>query len=274
MRDPESFYDATAEDEWTRLDDGLDGRLEFEFTTDELEGVLPDVGHVVDVGGGAGRYAVRLARDGHDVTLVDLSTEQLRLAARKREEHGVPARVAPVRGRADRLPLDADVADATLCLGGVLSHLLEEDDRRAAAAELRRVTAADGPVVVSVMGLLGFVQLKLLTGHNVRALPALLETGDYDGSLLARYDYDDPFTETHFFRRAELVSLLESAGLSVERVTALEGLGSPFHDGRLESRVADLAEADREAVVATLDALRDDPAVADLSVHLLAVCRA
>jgi hypothetical protein len=26
--------------------------------------------------------------------------------------------------------------------------------------------------------------------------------------------------------------------------------------------------------VATLDALRDDPAVADLSVHLLAVCRA
>jgi hypothetical protein len=62
MRDPETFYDATAEDEWNRLDEGLDGRLEFSFTTDELDAVLPDAGHVVDVGGGAGRYAVRLAR--------------------------------------------------------------------------------------------------------------------------------------------------------------------------------------------------------------------
>jgi hypothetical protein len=68
MRDPETFYDATAEDEWNRLDEGLDGRQEFAFTTDELDAVLPDAGHLVDVGGGAGRYAVRLACAGHDVT--------------------------------------------------------------------------------------------------------------------------------------------------------------------------------------------------------------
>jgi hypothetical protein len=126
-------------------------------------------------------------------------------------------------------------------------------------------------VFVSVMGLLGFVQLKLATGHNVGALPALLEHGNYDADLLDPLGYENEFAPTHFFRREELLALLEDAGIAVETVTALEGLGSLYHDAATRDRIADLDSDEREAIVATLDELRTDPAVADLSVHVLAV---
>jgi hypothetical protein len=113
------------------------------------------------------------------------------------------------------------------------------------------------------MGLLGVVQLRLLTGHDVRALPDLLATGDYDADLLGP---DNEFTATHLFRRAALVGLLASNGLCVDRVTDLEGPLSPLHDAAIGEHVAD-----REATVETVDRLRTDPAVADFSVHMLAV---
>jgi SAM-dependent methyltransferase len=167
-----------------------------------------------------------------------------------------------------------DAFDATLCLGGALSHVLDSGARDRAAAELGRVTVPGGPVFVSVMGLLGAVQLYLLTGHHLRALPELLETGDHDPELLARYGYEGSFTETHYFRREELVELLSANGLDVRTVTGLEGLASPLHDGTIRERLGDLDDAERAALFETVRRTDDDPAVADLSVHVLAVGRA
>lgn len=272
--DPAAFYDAYGEAEWERLATGIDGRLEWERTTAELERELPDSGRVLDAGGGAGRYAVWLAERGHDVVLADLSAEQLAIARRTVAERGVADRVDLARGTVAELGLADDAFDAALCLGGPISHLLASADRRRAAGELRRVTVPGGPVCVSVMGLLGFVQLQLATGRNVRAMPDLLEHGDYDEELLAPYGYENAFTATHFFRRAELADLLADAGLDVDRIVGLEGLGSVFHDEAIAERVESLPGAERDAVVATAHALAEDSAVADLSIHVFAACRA
>jgi len=80
--------------------------------------------------------------------------------------------------------------------------------------------------------------------------------------------------ETHLFRRDEPAELLASNGVPVSTVIGLEGSGSPFHDEAFRRRIDPLPEGERAALVRTLDRLRDDPAVADLSVHLLAVGRA
>lgn len=266
---PPEFYDDYGEREWTRLAEGLDGRLEWDHTVAELEAALPDAGHVLDVGGGAGRYAAWLADRGHRVTLVDPSDGQLAVARERLADRG--HQVALVRGTADDLGVAADAADATLCLGGPLSHLLDPADRERAVSELVRVTRSSGPVCVSVMGLLRFVQLQLLTGHNVRALPDLLDSGDYDEDLLAPHDLENEFTATHLFRRAELVDLLESGGVTVDRVVGLEGPASPLHDDALRDRVGDLSDDRRAALTETVARLRDDPVVADHSVHVLAV---
>jgi SAM-dependent methyltransferase len=62
--DVAAFYDAYGEREWERLDRDLHHRLEWDATTTYLDRQLPDAGRVLDVGGGAGRYAVWLAEAG------------------------------------------------------------------------------------------------------------------------------------------------------------------------------------------------------------------
>lgn len=208
------------------------------------------------------------------MTLVDLSPGQLVVARERIREHGVESSVTLAQGTITDLGLSANVFDATCCLGGPLSHVLEESDRERAVRELRRVSTRDAPVFVSVMGLLGAVQLYLLTGHNLEALPELLEGGDYDADLLEPYGYENEFTATHFFRRAELESLLERAGLDPVTTTGLEGLASPLHDSRFETRLDELSDAERAALEETVRLTGGERPVADLSVHMLAVADA
>lgn len=272
--DPQTFYDEYGRDEWTRLEESVDGRLEFDRTVATLDETLPEGGSVLDAGGGAGRYSIWLAERGHEVTLLDLSREQVRLAREQVERHGVAENVTLSQGTITDLGFDANAFDATCCLGGALSHVLDAGDRRRAAAELRRVTAPDAPVFVSVMGRLGAVQLYLLTGHHLEALPELLEHGDYDADLLEPHGYDNEFTATHFFRRDELDSLLMAAGVTVTDVVGLEGLASPFHDAGIRENVADVSDGERAALERAVRETNGESAVADLSVHMLAVGRA
>lgn len=271
--DPRRFYDEYADCEWDRLADGIDGRLEFTATVEALEDHLPAGGHVLDAGGGAGRYSIWLADRGYDVTMVDLSRGQLTVARERIADHGVESSVTLAQGSITDLGLSTDAFDATCCLGGPLSHVLSEPDRERAVSELRRVSVPDAPVFVSVMGLLGAIQLYLLTGHNLEALPDLLESGDYDADLLEPYGYENEFTATHFFRRAELETLLADNGLDVVETTGLEGLASPLHADRLEDAL-DLSAAEREALERTVGKTNGDPAVTDLSIHMLAVATA
>lgn len=57
-------------------------------------------------------------------------------------------------------------------------------------------------------------------------------------------------------------------------LTALAGLGSPFHNEATRDRLDGIGDDGHDAVLETLDELRDDPVVVDLSGHILAVGRA
>lgn len=120
------------------------------------------------------------------------------------------------------------------------------------------------------MGLLGAVQLYLVTGHTLEALPELLAHGDYDSDVLEPYGYENEFTATHFFRREELRSLLARNGISEVTTTGLEGLASVLHDDGLRERLAEISDAERDALERTVRLTGDDPAVTELSIHLLA----
>ncbi|MFC7113792.1 class I SAM-dependent methyltransferase [Natronoarchaeum sp. GCM10025703] len=271
---PQQFYDEYGHDEWDRLETGIDGRLEFEETISALEAGLPESGHVLDAGCGAGRYAVWLAERGYEVIALDLSQRQVEMARRHAAERGVESKVSVFQGSITDLPLPADRFDATCCLGGALSHVLDDGERVRAVEELRRITAPEAPLFVSVMGLLGAVQLYALSGSYLEALPELLEHGDYDAELLEKHGYEMVFTDTHFFRREEFAGLLTDAGVSVGEVVGLEGLGSPFHDADLRDVLADRSESERAALERAIGMTNEDPAVADISVHMLAIGQA
>lgn len=271
-----TFYDEYGEREWERLDRDFHHRLEFDVTTEYLEAQLPEGGRVIDVGGGGGRYAVWLAERGHDVTLVDVSEGQVGVAREKARAHDVGDRVTTVTGDVRALPVPDDTFDATLCLGGALSHVLNEAGRETAVEELRRVSRGGAPVFVSVMGLLASVTRMLRHAGKVPAekdetelLPELVRTGDYDTELVKQYGRELTIQPMHLFRADEFESLLATGSLDVDTLAALEG---PFSQRR-DAQDA-LTESHRAAIRETLAVLREDRAVVDHSAHMLAVCRA
>ena len=273
--DPETYYDDLRADEWERLDSSFVPRLEWEGTVERLRRNLPPGGRVLDVGGGAGRYAVWLAERGHEVVLVDPSDGQREVAREKVEAHDVADRVTVREGDVRDLAFADGAFDATLCLGGPLSHVLAAAERETAVRELRRVTTLGGPVFVSVMGRLHLLVLLLLSPdrdvERFGLLADLAESGDYDADLLGERDSD--FVETHFFRAGELEVLLTEGGLVVEELLGLEGLASVYGSGRLEGLPDDVSERQRKHVRDLVETLRGDRTVADLSAHILAVCR-
>jgi SAM-dependent methyltransferase len=99
---------------------------------------LPARARILDAGCGSGRNMVELARRG-PVTGVELSETSVSLA-RAREAGEV------IEGSVLQMPFDNDSFDLAVCLD-VIEHL--EADREA-LAELRRVIAPDGALLVTV----------------------------------------------------------------------------------------------------------------------------
>ena len=82
----ESFYDRISQDEWTRMDRH---RMEFRTTLRAMSEFIPPRSTILDIGGGPGRYSIELAKAGHRVTLLDLSSQNVELARQKAREMGV-----------------------------------------------------------------------------------------------------------------------------------------------------------------------------------------
>lgn len=157
--DVRRHYDTYGEREWERLDNSVHGRVEYEVTLHLIKKHLRPNSHVLDAGGGPGRYSIELARKRHRVHLVDISEEQLKLAERKIDEAGVRDRIIGVRRMdiCDLTEINDATFDVALCLGGALSYVM--DQRSRALKELIRVAKPGSPLVVSVMSLLGTFHL-------------------------------------------------------------------------------------------------------------------
>src|SRR5678815_6072148 len=81
---------------------GLPNEVLMGFAANELQ--RPAAMRVLDLGGGAGRNAVPLARLGWDVTVTDLSWPMLRAAAQRAEQERLGDRVSLVLAPMDRIP--------------------------------------------------------------------------------------------------------------------------------------------------------------------------
>ncbi|MGH8902577.1 MAG: class I SAM-dependent methyltransferase [Egibacteraceae bacterium] len=128
--------DVTEQD---RLAQDAMGRLEWLRTREILARYLPPPpAMVLDVGGGAGAYALPLARQGYSVHLVDpvsRHVEQARAASLAQPEYPLADAIV---GDARALPYADASADAVLMLGP-LYHLTQHSARLEALSEARRI---------------------------------------------------------------------------------------------------------------------------------------
>ncbi len=145
---------------------------------------------IVDVGGGTGGFAVRLAELGHRVTVVDPSPDALAALGRRAREVGVE--VTGLQGDLSDLPDlvdDDDLVDVVLC-HGVLEVV---DDPAAALATIREVLRPGGTLSLLVAQRHAAVIARAMAGHFPQAI-ALLEDGAETGRTGHRFTADEATT--------------------------------------------------------------------------------
>ena len=144
-----------------------------------LEKVLRDreQATVLDIGGGTGGFAVRVAELGHRVTVVDPSPDALAILDRRSQEHAVAERVTGVQGDLATLDrfVEPDSVDVVLCHG-----VLEVVDGPAEALTALTTTMRSGGMLsLLVSQRHAAVVARAMAGHFHQALELLDgDTGD------------------------------------------------------------------------------------------------
>lgn len=149
-----------------------EGRLRLDLAFASLQEFLPPQGRdslrALDVGGGTGAIAVRLARLGIQVTLLDSSREMLGIAGRAANDKGLEGKITLKQGDASQVPglFDAQSFDLILC-HNVLEYVEDPDVVLRGCAQLMR----DSSAVLSVLvrNRAGEVLKSAIVGGDLKA---------------------------------------------------------------------------------------------------------
>lgn len=159
MKSIKEYYDSNARKEWKRTQKDACHFMEYRTTFLFLDKYLSAPQKLLDAGGGPGRYTVALAQRGHRVSLCDISEKEIELAKRQIKKAKVSKNIdsADVASITDLSLYPSNSFDGVLCLGGPLSHLMTERDRKKAVKELIRVAKPGAFVFISVMNLMATI---------------------------------------------------------------------------------------------------------------------
>ncbi len=209
----------------------------WDAVSDRLADRSGDPARILDIGGGTGGFAVRLAVEGHAVTVVDPSPDALAALERRAAESGVDDRVTGVQG--DLADLADHVApgstDVVLC-HGVLEMV---PDPGTALRTIADVLRPDGLLSLLVAQRHAAVVARALAGHFHQAL-ALLDDPEATGRGAHRYTAE------------EVTTLLAEAGFVVAATQAVRVFADLVPGSLLDLEPgASAALADLERAVAT-----------------------
>ena len=148
-----AYYDTDPQKEWDRLQK----RFPYEkyITVHMMDRYIRPGSAILDIGGGPGQYSIHFAKQGHSVTLLDLSGENVRFAKKKARQYGV--KITAVQGDAMDLSRFHDNAFDTVFLMGPLYHLMNEESRLQALREAARVLKQGGCLFSSFILMFGGV---------------------------------------------------------------------------------------------------------------------
>lgn len=201
---------------------------------------------VLDIGGGTGGFAVRVAELGHRITVVDPSPDALAALARRADERNVAERVTGQQGDLADLPdlVAPGSVDVVLC-HGVLGIL---DDPAGALATIGTVLRPGGTLSLLVAQRHAAVLARAMAGHFGQARELL------DGS---------PVCQEQRFTADELTSLLTSTGYDVLSVHGIR----VFAD-LVPSTLLDLEPGATEALLELEHAVAERPEFLTLAAQL------
>ena len=253
-----------------RLLRGGAGRLEYLRTRMLLARYLPPPPvTVLDVGGGAGVYALPLAREGYSVDLLDpvlLHVEQAREASALQRD--APLASAEV-GDARQLTCDDASVDAVLLLGP-LYHLTSRDDRLQALREAYRVVRPGGMVAAAAISRFASTYDGLLRSFLADPIfDNIVERDVREGQHRNPTGRPEWFTTAYFHLPEELRDEVIEAGFKVEALVGIEGPGWVLAD--LDSWLENPSR--RSRLLEAIRRVESEPSLLGASAHILVVGR-
>ncbi|OBT99630.1 hypothetical protein VE01_02833 [Pseudogymnoascus verrucosus] len=227
------WYNANANLEHNRL---ITNRLEFAISLhiiqQSLSSLPPTTGpkEILDLGGGTGRYAVELAKQGHNVTLVDISQTELEQARLHAQESGVALANITCANALDIRSVQEvfreNYYDLVLCQGP-LYHLLSIDERLHVLHSCMTATKRGGFVIAAFVT--KYAHLRDLAQRE--PLRLVMEAGFYAEYLETGQYTRNPRNVGHHTYREEVGALFGTCvgregevgvRLEVERMVACE----------------------------------------------------
>jgi ubiquinone/menaquinone biosynthesis C-methylase UbiE len=211
-------------DEQTRLSENW-GQIEFIRTQIIISRYLNKTPSVIlDVGGAAGRYSCWLAKEGHEVHLIDpvpLHIEQAQAASDNQPE--APLASCNV-GDARQLEFNDEIAEAVLLLGP-LYHLVKVEDRNRCLSEAYRVLKRGGYLFAAGISRFASTIDGLASGYFLdpvfrRIMREDLETGMHQNPT----KQPAYFMDTFFHHPDELRSEVSGSGFEIAGLFAIEGI--------------------------------------------------
>lgn len=149
-------------DEDARLCKSRHGELEYITTMDFIHRYASAGNSVLEVGAGTGRYSIALAREGFNVTALELVESNLEVM---KKNMGYLKNITALQGDALNLSRFADNSfDLTLVLGPMY-HLFSVEDMNQAIDEAIRVTKKDGVIFFAYLSIHGVLYCNFLKGN-------------------------------------------------------------------------------------------------------------
>jgi S-adenosylmethionine-dependent methyltransferase len=206
---PDGEHFRSGADKYAAYVKTAEGRLRLDLAFANLQDFLPQATLsllALDLGGGTGAIAVRLARLGLHVTLLDTSLPMLDFAQRAAREAGVSERIALKHGDASHLAnmFHAGSIDVILC-----HNILEYVDDPCAVLRGAARTLRDPSSILSV----------LVRNQAGEVLKAAIQEGDLaasDHNLTAEWGHESLYGgRVRLFTSESLQAMLQESSLAV-----------------------------------------------------------
>ncbi|WP_312813948.1 class I SAM-dependent methyltransferase [Sedimentibacter sp.] len=220
IRIVQEHYDSDVQMEWDRLE-----RHPFEFTitTKKMDRYIKPGDRILDIGGGPGRYSIYYAQKGCDVTLVDLSEENVKFALEKSKELNV--NIKAVSGDAREVSKFIKGEFDHIFVMGPMYHLLEEKDRIKALNEAMSLLKKGGLIYVSFIlmfaGMIFYMkstpEMLLLESEQI-FIDSVLRGNSYAG---------DAFTKAFFIDQKSIIPFMDRFNLEKKHLFGQEGILAP-----------------------------------------------
>jgi len=253
---------------WAGLEDRLADQVQFAIHLHYVQECLRPGDRVLEMGAGRGRFTRELAALCDRVVVADVSPDKLQMNRRNMAAMGLEDQIeAWVECDMAKLQgvFEDNEFDGVVCYGGPLSYVF--DRRFRALSELVRVTRPGGVLFLSARSLFGTVHENLprVLGGDPRVNREIIRSGDIgpDKVGVAR-------NFLHAYRSGEFREAIESAGATVEVLSASECVSATWGD--LVGPWQEDHGVWEHLLEIELEACRE-PGCLDMGSHIIAVAR-